>query len=167
MQLLQILCTFSLHLCKDIRLWLLIKRSSYNSFTEPVYWWTLVHIIIIIIIIIIINLIFYIVQFDTNGILTALYMLHSHNVHVCMHAYMYTCMKIHSWKLKQSYNPCIHVCLQTHCHMYKSTNILTRWPILTWLTPVKSIPLTVTPFKVSYFTNCYQFSHFSHTDLLY
>ena len=28
----------------------------------------------------------------------------------------------------------------------------------TWLTPAKSIPLTVTPFKVSYFTNFYQFS---------
>ena len=37
--------------------------------------------------------------------------------------------------------------------------------IYIWLTPVKSIPLTVTPFKVSYLTNFYQFSHFSHTDL--
>ena len=60
---------------------------------------------IIIIIIIIINLI-YIAQFDTNGILTALYIVITYiqmqYVHVCAYAeqsykYTYTCLHIHTY----------------------------------------------------------------------
>ena len=60
---------------------------------------------IIIIIIIIINLI-YIAQFDTNGILTALYIVITYiqmqYVHVCTYAeqsykYTYTCLHIHTY----------------------------------------------------------------------
>ena len=72
--------------------------------------------------IIIINLI-YIAQFDTNGILTALYIVITYiqmqYVHVCTYA-------------KQSYKY-TYTCLHIHRHMYKytSTDILTRLTILT------------------------------------
>ena len=86
-------------------------------FTAKLSSWFAVHIIcsfvvcvlsavsIIIIIIIIINLI-YIAQFDTNGILTALYIVITYiqmqYVHVCAYAeqsykYTYTCLHIHTY----------------------------------------------------------------------
>ena len=61
--------------------------------------------IALLIIIIIINLI-YIAQFDTNGILTALYIVITYiqmqHVHVCTYAkqpykYTYTCLRIHTY----------------------------------------------------------------------
>ena len=75
-------------------------------------------VIIIIIIIIIINLI-YIGQFDTNGILTALYIVITYiqmqyETIISVHIYMSTHKHIHS-----------------HMYKYISTNIRTRLPILT------------------------------------
>ena len=82
------------------------------------------------IIIIIINL-SYIAQFDTKGILTALYIVITYirmqYVHVCTYAeqsykYTYTCLHIHTFTVK-------------YTNMYKyrptSTDILTRLTILT------------------------------------
>ena len=79
----------------------------------------------LIMIIIIINLI-YIAQFDTNGILTALYIVITYIQKQYVHVWPYA---------KQSYE--IHIYMPTHTHIhrhmykYTSTDILTRLPILT------------------------------------
>ena len=73
-------------------------------------------------IIMIINLI-YIAQFDTNGILTALYIVITYIQMQYVHVCTYT---------EQSYKY-TYICLHIHRHMYKytSTDILTRLTILT------------------------------------